>query len=68
MVNYLTWLWLIFLNKRNEADQRILELLSEKFKLFDGVFGVSDEILGRIETPTLAILGDYFSPNNLILS
>lgn len=39
-----------FLNQRNEADQRILELLSEKFKLFDGVFGASDEILGRIET------------------
>ena len=38
-----------FLNKRNEADQRILELLGEKFKLFDGVFGASDEILGRIE-------------------
>ena len=39
-----------FLNQRNEADQRVLELLSEKFKLFDGVFGVSDEILGRIES------------------
>ena len=39
-----------FLNQRNEADQRVLELLSEKFKLFDGVFGASDEILGRIET------------------
>lgn len=38
-----------FLNQRNEADQRVLELLSEKFKLFDGVFGASDEILGRIE-------------------
>ena len=39
-----------FLNKRNEADQRVLELLGEKFKLFDGVFGASDEILGRIES------------------
>ncbi|WP_040976724.1 SNF2-related protein [Necropsobacter massiliensis] len=39
-----------FLNQRNEADQRVLELLSEKFQLFDGVFGASDEILGRIET------------------
>ncbi|ULJ61932.1 DEAD/DEAH box helicase [Wielerella bovis] len=38
-----------FLNQRNEADQRILQLLDEKFKLFDGVFGASDEILGRIE-------------------
>ncbi|MEG9500075.1 SNF2-related protein [Mannheimia indoligenes] len=38
-----------FLNQRNEADQRILQLLDEKFKLFDGVFGASDEILGSIE-------------------
>jgi hypothetical protein len=29
-----------FLNRRNEADQRVFELLSEKFKLFDGHFGV----------------------------
>ena len=39
-----------FLNRRNEADQRVLELLSEKFKLFDGVFGVSDEVLGALES------------------
>ena len=38
-----------FLNTRNQADQRVLELLTEKFKLFDGVFGASDEVLGRIE-------------------
>ncbi len=39
-----------FLNRRNEADRRVLELLSEKFKLFDGVFGASDEILGALES------------------
>ena len=39
-----------FLNKRNQADQRVYELLKEKFKLFDGVFGASDEVLGSIET------------------
>ncbi|MGE0535324.1 MAG: SNF2-related protein [Pirellulales bacterium] len=39
-----------FLNERNAADQRVLELLSEKFKLFDGVFGVSDDVLGSIES------------------
>ena len=38
-----------FLNTRNQADQRVLELLTEKFNLFSGVFGVSDEVLGRIE-------------------
>ncbi|MCB1702460.1 MAG: DEAD/DEAH box helicase [Halioglobus sp.] len=39
-----------FLNKRNDADRRVLELLSEKFHLFDGLFGASDEVLGRIES------------------
>ena len=39
-----------FINKRNEADQRVYELLNEKFKLFDGVFGASDDILGVIES------------------
>jgi adenine-specific DNA-methyltransferase len=37
-----------FLNRKNEADQRVFELLSEKFKLFEGVFGASDEVLGAI--------------------
>jgi hypothetical protein len=39
-----------FLNMRNHADQRVLELLTEKFSLFSGVFGASDEVLGRIES------------------
>ena len=39
-----------FLNRRNEADQRVFDLLSEKFKLFDGVFGSSDEVLGALES------------------
>jgi len=39
-----------FLNERNAADQRVYELLKEKFKLFDGVFGASDEVLGSIES------------------
>ena len=38
-----------FLNERNEADRRVLELLGEKFSLFDGVFGASDDVLGSIE-------------------
>lgn len=37
-----------FLNKKNAADQRVFELLSEKFQLFEGVFGASDEVLGAI--------------------
>lgn len=39
-----------FLNKKNAADQRVYELLSEKFSLFSGVFGASDEVLGSIES------------------
>lgn len=39
-----------FLNKKNEADQRVYQLLSEKFQLFEGVFGASDEVLGVIES------------------
>lgn len=39
-----------FLNRKNEADKRVYELLSEKFKLFEGVFGTSDEVLGAIES------------------
>lgn len=39
-----------FLNRKNAADQRVYELLDQKFKLFEGVFGASDEVLGAIES------------------
>ena len=39
-----------FLNQKNAADKRVFELLDQKFKLFDGVFGCSDEVLGSIES------------------
>ena len=39
-----------FLNTRNHADRRVLQLLAEKFRLFDEVFGASDEVLGTIES------------------
>ncbi len=39
-----------FINKGNRADERVFELLNEKFQLFEGVFGASDEILGSIES------------------
>ena len=38
-----------FSNKGNVAEQRILELLTNKFQLFSSVFGASDEVLGAIE-------------------
>lgn len=37
-----------FVDRSNAADSRVYDLLSEKFQLFDGVFGASDEILGSI--------------------
>ena len=35
-----------FINKANRADQRVYELLDQKYNLFKGVFGSSDEVLG----------------------
>lgn len=40
------------LNLKNRAEERVFELLESKFKLFDGVFGASDEVLGAIESGT----------------
>lgn len=39
-----------FIDLSNEADRRVYELLDQKFRLFDGVFGASDEVLGAIES------------------
>lgn len=39
-----------FLNKKNAADVRVYELLDRKFRLFSGLFGSSDEVLGSIES------------------
>ncbi|WP_312266613.1 SNF2-related protein [Neisseria sp.] len=37
-----------FVDESNEADARVYELLEQKFQLFNGVFGASDEVLGAI--------------------
>ena len=39
-----------FVNQSNYADCRVYELLNNKFSLFDGVFGASDEVLGSIDS------------------
>lgn len=39
-----------FVNTKNAADRRVFELLDEKFQLFNGVFGASDDVLGAIES------------------
>jgi superfamily II DNA or RNA helicase len=38
------------LNRKNQAEQRIYELLKNKFNLFEGLFGASDQVLGSIES------------------
>jgi superfamily II DNA or RNA helicase len=38
------------LNRKNQAEQRIYELLKDKFHLFEGLFGASDQVLGTIES------------------
>ena len=37
-----------FIDRSNPADKRVYELLAQKFQLFEGVFGASDEVLGTI--------------------
>jgi ERCC4-related helicase len=37
-----------FVDRSNEADARVYALLAQKFQLFEGVFGASDEVLGAI--------------------
>jgi ERCC4-related helicase len=37
-----------FVNRKNAADERLYDLLSKKLRLFDGLFGSSDEILGAL--------------------
>ena len=39
-----------FLNRSNAADLRVYQLLDQKFRLFNGVFGASDEVLGAVES------------------
>lgn len=41
-----------FINKANLAERRVLQLFKEKLGIFEGVFGASDRILGRIGNGT----------------
>jgi len=61
-----------FLNERNDVDQRVHALLTEKFNLFNGVFGASDDVLGSIESGVdfekriLAIYQDCRTPDEIV--
>lgn len=39
-----------FINKGNRAEERVFDLLNQKFQLFSGVFGSSDQVLSAIES------------------
>ena len=39
-----------FVNLKNAADRRVFDLLDKKFKLFEGIFGASDHVLGALES------------------
>ena len=39
-----------FLNADNEVETRVFQLLEQKYNLFQGVFGSSDQVLGSIES------------------
>ncbi len=39
-----------FVNDNNQAERRTYQLLKDKFNLFEGVFGSSDEVLGSLES------------------
>ena len=60
-----------FLKKSNAADIRVYELLDQKFQLFNGVFGASDEVLGSIgngvdfEKRIAQIYNDCRSPDEI---
>jgi ERCC4-related helicase len=59
------------LNLKNRTEERIHELLSEKFHLFAGVFGASDEVLGALmsgvdfEREVLRIVQDSRTPEQV---
>ena len=44
-----------FLNRKNDADNRVFRLMNEKLELFEGIFGASDEILGAIVSSDIDI-------------
>lgn len=37
-------------NQKNPVDKRVYDVLGAKFRLFDGVFGASDDVLGALES------------------
>ena len=51
------------INNSNKVEQRIYELLSQKFLLFDEVFGASDDIQPSKHFVTIQIIANKHSGN-----
>lgn len=47
------------LSKENFADVRILELINKRTLQFNGIFGMSDDIVGNFETKIRDVLKDF---------
>lgn len=53
------------LSKENFADVRILELINKRVLQFDGIFGMSDEIVGNFDAPIDDILARLREPTTI---
>lgn len=49
--------------KENPADVRILELINKRVLQFDGIFGMSDEIVGNFDVPLEQALAQIRQPD-----
>lgn len=53
------------LSKENLADVRILELINKRVLQFDGIFGMSDVIVGGFDSPIEAVLAALRKPDEV---
>ena len=53
------------LSKENLSDVRILELINKRTLQFDGIFGMSDEIVGNFDVPIDEVLTQVRKPNEI---
>lgn len=53
------------LSRKNFYDVRILELINKRTKQFNGIFGMSDDILGNFDTKIKEVLQDFRHKNEV---
>lgn len=54
-----------FLSERNFSDVRILELINKRVSQFDGIFGMSDEIVGNFDSSIDEVLAQLRSRDEI---